>query len=270
MKEDRDLDPLIDPGRLLRAATRRAEVRTAARVDARLLAAPRDADAESVTVGIANVCVAVGWVRRARWGAIPIADDELSKAPWKILRLTPTLGRIWYTVITGKLGRERVVIGVSEPYRQTVRRPRKPNRGSQDVRSEKYKNEKAQLLRTRTVLTVRLSKWRTTATTTTRRPCSWCVPPHVPTLSTHRSRALPFFAPVKVQTRLARFQTAPSATLTNLLLLRPVSAVGLRRGRPARPTRRARLPQQVRPRLARADPDDRHPPTRRDGRIAHG
>jgi len=47
MEEDRDLDPLIDPGRLLRAATRRAEVRTAARVDARLLAAPRDADAES-------------------------------------------------------------------------------------------------------------------------------------------------------------------------------------------------------------------------------
>jgi hypothetical protein len=73
MEEDRDLDPLIDPGRLLRAATRRTEVRTAARVDARLLAAPRDADAESVAVGIANVCVAVGWVRRARWGAIPIA-----------------------------------------------------------------------------------------------------------------------------------------------------------------------------------------------------
>ena len=80
MEEDRDLDPLIDPGRLLRAATRRAEVRTAARVDARLLAAPRDADAESVAVGIANVCVAVGWVRRARWGAIPIAV-ELSRAP---------------------------------------------------------------------------------------------------------------------------------------------------------------------------------------------
>ena len=129
------------------------------------------------------------------------------------------------------------------------------------------RRESPQLLRTRTVLTVRLSKWRTT-TTTAWRPCSWCVPPHVPTLSTHRSRALPFFAPVKVQTRLARFQTAPSATLTNLLLLRPVSAVGLRRGRPARPTRRARLPQQMRPRLARADPDDRHHPTRRDGRIA--
>ena len=29
--------------------------------------------AESVAVGIADVCVAVGWVRRARWGAIPIA-----------------------------------------------------------------------------------------------------------------------------------------------------------------------------------------------------
>ena len=102
MEEDRDLDPLIDPGRLLRAATRRTEVRTAARVDARLLAAPRDADAESVAVGIANVCVAVGWVRRARWGAIPIAV-ELSRAPTeKILRLTPTLGRIWYTVMTGK------------------------------------------------------------------------------------------------------------------------------------------------------------------------
>jgi hypothetical protein len=68
MEEDRDLDPLIDPGLLFRAATRRAEVRTAARVDARLLAAPRDADAKSVAVGIANVCVAVGWVRRARWG----------------------------------------------------------------------------------------------------------------------------------------------------------------------------------------------------------
>ena len=64
MEEDRDLDPLIDPGRLLRAAMR--DVRTA-RVDARR-AAPRDADAESIAVGIANVCVALGWVRRARWG----------------------------------------------------------------------------------------------------------------------------------------------------------------------------------------------------------
>ena len=110
MEEDRDLDPLIDPGLLLRAATRRTEVRTAAtrrtevrtaaRVDARR-AVPRDAEAESVAVGIANVCVAVGWVRRARWGAIPIADDELSKAE-KILRLTPTLGRIRNSFMTGK------------------------------------------------------------------------------------------------------------------------------------------------------------------------
>ena len=100
MEEDRDLDPLIDPGLLLRAATRRTEVRTAARVGARR-AAPRDADAESVAVGIADVCVAVGWVRRARWGAIPIADDELSKAE-KILRLTPTLGRIRNSFMTGK------------------------------------------------------------------------------------------------------------------------------------------------------------------------
>jgi len=117
MEEDRDLDPLIDPGRLLRAATRRTEVRTAARVDARLLAALRDADAESVAVGIANVCVAVGWVRRARWGAMPIAV-ELSRAPTeKILRLTPTLGRIWDSFMTGKWGSERIVIGVSFPHR---------------------------------------------------------------------------------------------------------------------------------------------------------
>ena len=53
-------------------------------------------------MGIANVCVAVGWVRRARWGAIPIADDELSKAPMEDPEIDPDSGRIWDSFLTGK------------------------------------------------------------------------------------------------------------------------------------------------------------------------
>ena len=133
------------------------------------------------------------------------------------------------------------------------------------------KRESPQLLRTRTVLTVRLSKWRTTTTTTAWRPCSWCVPPHVPTLSTHRSRAGASLLRAGESSNSFPLDSKPPLVLPHpdQPLLPSVSAVGLRRGRPARPARRARLPQQVRPRLARADPDDRHPPTRRDGRIAH-
>ena len=204
MEEDRDLDPLIDPGLLLRAATRRTEVRTAARVGARR-AAPRDADA----VGIANVCVAVGWVRRARWGAIPIADDELSKAE-KILRLTPTLGRIRNSFMTGKW-----VVNAS--YLVLVRHTGK--------QLGIHKNQIA----VHTMFVPRNIKMRKPPVATHTRTCSQfdfrnggrrrrrrgdpvrgasrlTFPPFPPI---DPGRALPFFAPVKVQTRFASMPNRP-------------------------------------------------------------